>query len=359
MRQTTSMMHAEMTAMERSDSRLLPVAALNERRRRAVTLRLSGMKLKQVCALSELSKGVVIAAVQAYHRGGWDAVAVQEHRGPEKGAGSILDEQQQQTIRSLIHAYAPDRLGLSYALWSRPAVAALIEKAYGMALPVRTVGGYLQRWGFTPQQPLNKAYEQNPAAVQAWLGEEYPAIARRAKVEGGEIYWGDETGLRSDDVRGRSYAPCGDTPVVRPCHRRENLGLISAVTNRGTVRWMVMNKAVNTAILIAFMQRLTREAQRKVFLILDNLKVHHATPVVTWLDEHRDRIEVFYLPSYSPELNPDELLNADLKEAVTKKAPARRKGELKKTVISHLRKISKLPSRVKKYFQHALVKYAA
>lgn len=353
------MMHAEKTAMERIDSRLLQVAALNERRRRAVMLRLSGMKLKQVCALSELSKGTVIAAVQAYHRGGWEAVAVQEHRGPEKGEGCRLKEEQQQTIRSLIHAHTPDQLELPFALWSRSAVGALIEKEYGMALPVRTVGSYLQRWGFTPQQPLNKAYEQNPTTVQVWLDEEYPAIARRAKAEGGEIYWGDETGLRSDDVRGRSYAPRGATPVVRPCHRRENLGLISAVTNRGTVRWMVMGKALNTALLIEFMGRLARDAQRKVFLILDNLRVHHAQPVAAWLDKHRDRIEVFYLPSYSPELNPDELLNADLKEAITKKAPTRSKGELKKAVISHLRRIAKSPGRVKKYFQHAPVKYAA
>ncbi|HYD60425.1 MAG TPA: IS630 family transposase [Noviherbaspirillum sp.] len=345
--------------MERSDSRLLPVAALNERRRRAVKLRLSGMKLKEVCALSELSKGVVIAAFQAYQRGGWDAVAVQEHRGPEKGTGCIFNEQQQRTIRGLIHAHTPDQLGLPYALWSRSAVSALIEKQYGMVLPVRTVGSYLQRWGFTPQRPLNKAYEQNPAAVQAWLNEEYPRIARRAKEEGGEIHWGDEAGLRSDDVRGRSYAPRGETPVVRPNHRRENVGLISTVTNRGTVRWMVLHKAINAVLLIAFLQRLAGEAGRKVFLILDNLKVHHAPPVVAWLAEHRDRIEVFYLPSYSPELNPDELLNADLKEAVTKKAPARHKGELKKAVISHLRRIGKLPGRVKKYFQHPLVKYAA
>jgi transposase len=348
-----------MLAMERSHSRLLPVAALNERRRRAVTLRLSGMKLKQVCALSELSKGVVIAAVQAYQRGGWEAVAVQEHRGPAKGTGCILDEQQQLAIRQLIHAHAPDQLDLPYALWSRPAVSAPIEKEYGMTLPVRTVGSYLQRWGFTPQRPLDKAYEQNPAAVQAWLNEQYPAIARRAKMAGGEIHWGDETGLRSDDVRGRSYAPRGDTPVVRPNHRRENVGLISAVTNRGTVRWMVLSRAINTALLIDFMQRLVRDAQRKVFLILDNLRVHHAPSVVAWLDDHRDRIEVFYLPSYSPELNPDELLNADLKEALTKQAPARHKGDLKKAVIRHLRRISKLPERVKKYFQHALVKYAS
>lgn len=125
--------------MERSDSRLLPVVALNERRRRAVKLRLSGMKLEQVCELSELSKGVVISAVRAYQHGGWDAVAVHEHRGLDWGTGCILDEQQQQTIRGLIHAHTPDQLGLPYALWSRAAVSALIEKEYDMALPVRTV----------------------------------------------------------------------------------------------------------------------------------------------------------------------------------------------------------------------------
>jgi transposase len=345
--------------MEWMDSRRLPVAVLNERRRRAVVLRLSGMKLDQVCALAELARATVIAAVKAYHRGGWDAVPAQLHRGPQKGEGCILNEQQQQAIRALIHAHTPDELDLPFALWSRPAVSALIDKQYRMALPVRTVGTYLQRWGFTPQRPLDRAYEQNPAAVRSWLDKEYPAIAHRAKTEGGEIHWGDETGLRSDDVRGRSYAPRGDTPVVRPCHKRENVGLMSSVTNRGTVRWMILKQAMNPALLIAFLRHLVRDAKRKVFLILDNLPAHHAPPVVAWLDRHRNQIEVFYLPSYSPELNPDELLNADLKQAITKQAPVRRKGELKKAVIRHLRKIAKSPRRVQQYFQHGLVKYAA
>lgn len=289
--------------MERSDSRRLPVAVLNERRRRAVMLRLSGMTITQVCALAELARATVVAAVKAYHRGGWDAVPAQLHRGPQKGEGCVINAERQQAIRGLIHAHTPDELGLPFALWSRTAVSALIEKQYGMALPVRTVGGYLQRWGFTPQRPLDRAYEQNPAAVRAWLDKQYPAIAQRAKAQGGEIYWGDETGLRSDDVRGRSYAPRGDTPVVRPCHKRENVGLMSAVTNRGAVRWMILKQAMNPALLIKFLQRLVRDAQRKVFLVLDNLPAHHGPTVVAWLTRHRDRIEVFYLPSYSPELN--------------------------------------------------------
>jgi transposase len=350
---------AEDEIMERNDSRLLPVAALNERRRRAVKLRLAGMTLDEVSALCELNKNTVIGAMKAYRAGGWDAVPVQEHRGPDQGQGSLLNEQQQQAIRTLIHEHTPDELGLPWALWSRPAVTALVEQETGIRLAVRTTGMYLKHWGYTPQKPLNKAYEQNPVAVRRWLDEEYPAIARRAAAEGGEIYWGDETGFRSDDVRGRSYAPHGDTPTVRPNHRRENVGLISAVTNKGTVRWMMLARAINIALFLEFLSRLTRESERKVFLILDNLKVHKAPPVQAWLESHRQEIEVFYLPSYSPELNPNELLNADLKASIGKQAPKRDRGELKQAVISYLHKIAKLPERVKQYFRAPHVAYAA
>ena len=345
--------------MERTDSRQLPVAVLNERRRRAVMLRLSGMKLFQVCELAELARATVIDAVKAYRRGGWEAVRVQMHRGPEKGMGGLLDEVQQQAIRTLIQAHTPDALGLPFALWSRQAVRALIEREYGIVLAVRTVGSYLQRWGFTPQRPLDRAYEQNPVAIRAWLEVEYPAIARRAKVEGGDIYWGDESGLRGDDVRGRSYAPRGAPPVARPCHQRQKVGVLSAVTNRGAVRWTILKQAMNADLLIEFLQRMARDAPRKVFLILDNLPAHHAPSVAAWLEQHRDRIEVFFLPGYSPELNPDELLNADLKQAITKQAPVRHKGELKRVVMRYLRRLTKLPDRVRRYFQQAPVKYAA
>ena len=176
--------------------------------------------------------------------------------------------------------------------------------------------------GLHGPEPLRRAYEQSPEAVQRWLGQDYPAIVARARREKGTIFWGDETGLRSDDVRGRSFAQRGRTPVVRPSHKRAGLGLISAVTNKGELRWMVLDGALKAPSLIRFLRRLIRDARGKVFLIWDNLPVHRARAVRNWLAERQEQIEVFSLPSYSPELNPDEGLNADLKQAVTRKPPA-------------------------------------
>lgn len=343
--------------MEQAKRARVSIEVLNERRRRAVKLRLQGMKLAEVSAMVELGKGAIISAVHAYEAGGWSEVPVAP-RGRSMGDGRRLSEDQERLIRRMICDRTPDQLKLAYALWTRSAVGELIHHELKIKLPVRTIGHYLKRWGFTPQKPIRKAYEQRPAQVASWLETEYPAIAERAKAEGAEIHWGDETGLRSDDVRGRGYSPKGQTPVVRVMNRRESLSLISAVTNQGKVRWMVFDAALNAAILIEFFKRLIKDAQRKVFLILDNLRVHHAKLVKEWLATQQDQIEVFYLPSYSPELNPDECLNADLKQAVTTQAPARVKGQMKSAAIRHLRKLSKSPARVRKYFEHKPVRYA-
>lgn len=332
--------------------------ALAERRRRAVRLREKGVHVNDVARECELSRGTVIAAHKAYRLGGWAEVALKP-RGRPTGVGRRLSAEQEREVQQLICDKAPDQMKMPYALWSRAAVMEVIAQRFKVKLPVRTVGMYLARWGFTPQKPMKKAYEQRPVEVKAWLDNSYPVIAKRAKAEGAEIHWGDETGLRSDDVRGRSYAPKGETPVVRVNSKRENVGLISTVTNQGKVRWMVLNGALDTDQLIEFMKRLVKDAKRKVFLILDNLRVHHARLVKAWLAKHQDEIEVFYLPSYSPELNPDEMLNADLKQVVTVRAPARTKGQLLKATTSHLRKLQKSPERVKSYFEHAPVKYAA
>lgn len=344
--------------MEKIDSRTLPLQALNERRRRAVKMRMDGYGVDETARQCELARGTVIAAHKSYLSSGWSGVDVTRGGRPQ-GSGRVLSDTQEREVRKLIRDRTPDQLKMVYALWSRQAVAELIQARYGIKLAVRTMGLYLSRWGFTPQKPMKKAYEQSPAAVKKWHEEEYPIIAARAKAEGAEIHWSDETGLRSDDVRGRSYAPKGETPVIRVNNKRHGLSVISSVTNKGQMRWKIFEGALNSDILIDFLKRLIKGATKKVFLILDNLRVHHSKPVKQWLAKHVDQIEAFYLPSYSPELNPDEMANADLKQAVTKLAPARTKLQLVKATAKHLRSVQKQPERVRRYFQHDPVRYAA
>jgi len=237
-------------------------------------------------------------------------------------------------------------------LWNRAAVTELIEREYGIKLQVRTMGKYLKRWGFTPQKPIKRFYEQRPEAVKAWLEEKYPAIVEQAKAENGEIHWGDETAVVNTDVRGRSYAPKGETPVVYTVGgNRQKLSMISTVSNQGKTQWMIIDKAFNSDRLIEFFEALIKDADCKVFLILDNLKIHHSNIVKEWLADKTDRIQVFYLPAYSPELNPDERLNADLNHVIGSQVPVRTLPKLRAKTQEHMELLSSNPDRVKAYFQ--------
>ena len=272
----------------------------------------------------------------------------------------MLAPEQEVHIQKIICDKRPEQLKMDFFLWSRAAVMQLIEQECGLKLGVRTVGKYLARWGFTPQKPIKRAYEQRPEAVKAWLDEHYPAIEAKAKTEGGEIHWGDETALVNTDVRGRGYAPAGETPVAYTVgSTRQKLSMIATVTNRGKARWMIIDEAFNSDKLIEFLEALIKDAGKKVFLILDNLRVHHSKPVKAWLAERTQQIEVFYLPSYSPELNPEERLNADLKQAMGKRVPVRTKAKLRDAANEHMAMLEQSPERVMSFFQDPRVKYAA
>jgi transposase len=344
--------------MRHVDMRKLPAAAQEERRRQVIGLRQRGMTYKAIAAQVGLSRTGVLDICHRFAAEGAKGL-VSKPRGRRPDEQRLLDADQEAEVQGRIRRHTPDELGLPFALWSRAAVRTLVARHCGVELAVRTVGKYLARWGFTAQKPIRRAYEQDPAAVRRWLRREYPAIVARARRARGVVFWGDETGLRSDDVRGRSYAPRGRTPLVRVCHRRAGLSLISAVTNRGELRWMVVDGAVNAPTLIRFLGRLVRDARRKVFLILDRLKAHRAHLTRDWLAEHRSEIEVHYLPSYSPELNPDEGVNADPKQAVPRKAPARSKQQLKRAAVSHMRSLSRRPQRIRSIFRHPQFRYAA
>lgn len=344
--------------MEKIDARKLSTDAQQQIRYQVIRLRKQGRTHKEISAITGVHRSTCVAWWNLYKNEGKKALRIKK-RGRPIGSCRKLSNEQEKEIRKAIRDKCPDQLKLPFALWTRIAVQQLIRELWGIKVPIRTIGDYLKRWNFTPQKPLKRAYEQNPKAVKKWLDEEYPAIQQKAKKEDAEIHWGDETGLCNDSYHGRSYAPRGKTPAIKLSARCKRVNLISSITNQGKVRFMIYKNRMNADTFIKFMKRLIKDADRKIFLITDNLKVHHSYKARDWLIEHTDQIEVFFLPSYSPELNPDEYLNCDLKAGVHSGAPARTQEQLKDKALSHLRKLQKLPKRVMKYFKHPKIAYAA
>lgn len=329
------------------DTRTLPLKTIEEKRRRSIALRKTGMSRKEI--------GAIVGA-HADTVGRWlklDKKALPlKKRGRKPGSYKQLSDEQEKKIKRLIIDKTPDQLKLAYALWTRQSVRELILQETGLEVSVRTVGNYLKRWGMTPQKPQKRAYEQRAPEVKRWLKERYPEIKKQAHQEKADIYWGDETGLRNNCQHERGYAPKGKTPVINLNANSESINRISAVTNQGKVRFRIFEGTMNADILIDFMMRLINRSDKKVYLILGNLRVHHCQPVKEWLEDHKRMIQVFYLPAYSPELNSDEYLNGDLKKGVHRGVPARNKSQLKQKTRLHMHMLQRKPSRVRKYFAH-------
>lgn len=344
--------------MKKIDARKLSRSAIAEKRRQAVKMRHSGMSMKSIAELLDIHHDTVGRWIRAYQTDGEDFLSPKK-RGISAGDFRYLSPEQEDQIQKMIIDKTPDQLKLEYALWTRKSVQELIVQETGVKLAIRTVGTYLKRWGMTPQKPKKQAYEQQPARVKQWLDEEYPAIQRKAKAEKAEIFWGDETAMRSDCQHERGYSKKGKTPVIRINSKRCTVNMISAITNQGKVRFQMFEGGMNADLLIKFLKRLIKDTGRKVILILDNMRVHHAKKVKEWLEGKEDAIELFYLPAYSPELNPDEYLNCDLKCGIHSGKPARNKEQLKKKVSRHMKMLQRRPKRVMKYFEHRSIAYAA
>jgi transposase len=182
--------------------------------------------------------------------------------------------------------------------------------------------------------------------ITEWLEQSYPDIRERAKRKNAEIYWGDETGMRAGEVRGRGYSPKGVTPVVNASAKYENLNMISAITNRGRIYWMIVDGTVNKEWFVEFLERLCYSRKRKIFLIVDNLRVHKSTVVREWLEERTEKVELFFLPSYSPDLNPDEHVNADMKQGVGSKTPSRSKTHFQMKIENYMVSLINNPKRI-------------
>lgn len=342
--------------MTTTDARALPAAAQADLRRRTVKAVRDGMTQTEAGRVFGVARPTVTKWVTAYETGGAPALKA-KRRGRPPGT-QLAPHQAALTVR-LITDRCPDQLRLPFALWTREAVQQLLAERFGLAVSVWTVGRYLKRWGLTPQKPLRRAFEQDPAAVRRWLAEEYPAIQAAAKRAKATIHWGDEMGLRSDHQTGTSYGRRGQTPIIPGTGQRFRCNVISTVTNRGRLAFMVFKEALTVPVFLRFLRRLLRQHRRSVFLILDRHPVHRARTVQRWVAKRVRRLRVFFLPAYSPELNPDEYLNQDVKSNALGRQRPRHQAEMVGTVRASLRSRQRRPAHVRSYFRAEPVQYAA
>lgn len=342
--------------MSKLDTRRLSPDAQEQIRVRVVTAVRGGMKKAAAARAFGVSRTSIDTWLDKVARGNITSLRSQPRGRPRE---SRLPAHQAATIVKQITDRTPDQLKLPFALWTREAVRDLIAQRTGLQVSVRTAGRYLKRWGFTPQKPLRRAYERDPVAVERWKQEEYPAIVKQAKAEKAEIHWGDQLGARSDHQAGRSYGRRGQTPVIPGTGQRFRANLMSSITNRGHLCFLVFEGSFNAEVFIRFCRRLLRQRRRRVFLIVDGHPVHRSAAARDWLHAHRQRIRLFFLPGYSPELNPDEYLNNDVKtNAVGRQRPAT-KPELIANLQEYLRDTQRRPNIIRNYFRAEPVQYAA
>jgi len=344
--------------MEKNDFRKLSSEERYQFRKRAMSLIKAGKSQKYVSEIFGIRQNTVSDWKKLYKEHGLKGLK-DKPKGPKSEDLKLLSSKIEKEIQKMITDTMPEQLKLPYGLWTRKAVKELVEQEFGIVLAINTMGDYLRSWGFSPQKPKKRAYEQCSKKVKKWLDEEYPTIKEEAKEEGAEIHWGDETGVRNTSQHGRSYAPKGKTPVKKKMAKRLSMNMISTVTNQGKVSFMIYTGSMNADRLIKFMEQLIKGKTHKIYLILDNLRVHHSKLVKEWGEEKKNEIRIFYLPSYSPEKNPDEYLNCDLKYGLSDKPAPRTQEQLKNQVENHMQMLQNNSGRVKKYFKHPDIQYAA
>jgi len=345
--------------MEKRDFRSLGRETQEALRVRAVFLVLQLHKTQAEAAeVVGVSRQIVNQWMRNYACEGEKALLDRRLNTHRRGKGRLTDAEARR-VQGWIKDKCPEQLKLPYALWTAGVVRELIHRRLGKHLGLSTVQLYLLKWGFTPQKPLSRATQRSDARIQHWLEQEYPKIARRAKREKALIYWGDETGVSNQDQVGRSYAPKGQTPVVRRTAKKLTTSMISAVNNRGLMRFMCFKGALNAGLFITFLSRLIKAAPNRIFLIVDNPRVHKSVKVGQWVAAHKDEIELHFLPPYAPEHNPDEYLNNDLKQQLRNLPRPDSREDLVEATSSVLRSLQRKPHRIRAYFHHKDVRYAA
>ncbi len=336
------------------DARALDHSTLTELRKRGVAAVQAGQSPTVVAAALGVNLRSVFRWLAEYRRGGWDRLTARKRGGrPPKLDGAAL-----RWIYKAIADKNPLQFKFPFALWTAAMVQTLIAERFDVRLSHSSVCRLLIQLGLTAQRPLWRAYQQNPDAVKRWLEKEYPAIRRRAKREGAHIFFADEAGVRSDYHSGTTWGRRGRTPVVSSTGARFGVNLISAVSAQGELRFMLTKGRVTAAVFIEFLKRLLVNATTPIFVIVDGHPTHRAKSVARFVAASAGKLALFLLPPYSPELNPDEYVWNELKAHGTRRKLITSLTQLRRTVLSHMRQMQKLPGLVKSFFHAGTTSYA-
>jgi transposase len=340
--------------MEKLDGRKIGPEAMEQIRIRAVKQVQRGESPEKIIATLGFSRACIYNWLARYRAGGWHALKSGKHTGRPKK----LDGTQIAWIYKTIRDKDPLQLKFSFALWTRSMVTRLIRKQFGIKLSETSVGRLLRQMGFSCQRPLYRAYQQDPEAVEHWKNTMFPQIKKRAKKLGATIYFEDEAGIRSDFHAGTTWAEKGQTPVVKVTGARFSTNMISAISTRGNLRFIVNQGTVTADVLCDFLKRFMHNAQQPIFLIWDGHPTHKSKKVHKCIESFEGKLEVYFLPSYSPELNPTEQVWRSVKNHGVGRKSVFGPDQLKSAVISSLRRLQKIPKIVLSFFKHPDCKYA-
>jgi transposase len=299
------------------------------------------------------SRSSVFAWWRAYRERGAQALRTKKTRGP---AARLGDEQLGRLYR-LVAGSDPRQLSFGPALWTRGMIAELIRREFGVTLSLVTVGRVLERLGMSPQRPLHRAYQQDPERTRQWKQEVFPQIQARAKAEGAVIFFADEASVRTDYHAGTTWAPVGRTPVVATTGARRSVSMASAVSARGELHFTVQKGGINAEDFAVFCRKLMADAARPVFLILDNSRVHHAKIITRLAADSGGRLTLFFLPPYSPELNPDEWVWKNVKHDHAGRAAALSHDDLYAIATTALDRLRAAPDLVRRFFADPVLQY--
>ena len=340
--------------MKKRDGRALDHSTLEDIRIQAVQRVEAGESPEDVVRILGFSRTVIYDWLAKYREGGLDALRAK----PIAGRPPRLDGKQLRWLYKAITTKSPLQYRFEFALWTRGMVRDLIRDQFGVRLSDVSVGRLLKKLGLTPQKPLRRAYEQDAELVKTWLAEEFPKIQALAKKARATLYFSDEAGVRSDFHSGTTWAPKGQTPIVAATGQRYGMNIISAISPRGDMRFMTVEGRMNAGKFIEFLKRLLHNAERPVFLIVDGHPSHRARKVFEFVRKTKGKLRLFFLPPYSPELNPDELVWNHLKNHGVGKRVVKSRDELKRVVIGHLRFLQKTPDLIQAFFREPHVRYA-